>query len=287
MKEIVIISGKGGTGKTSVTASLAALAEDAVIVDCDVDAADLHLVLKPKVDVEHEFFSGKVAETDLEKCTGCGKCRELCRFEAIREDFSIDPVACEGCSVCGHFCPENAITLREKMAGRWFEGSSRFGPVYYARLNIAEDNSGKLVSEVRNSAKVYARDEGKKNVIIDGPPGIGCPVIASITGASMLLVVTEPTVSGVHDMKRVVELAEHFKIPVMVCINKYDLSTRITKELEKFCAEKKIPVAGKIPFDTIVTDAMVAGLPVVEYGSGPVTDELKKIWQKIQELPLD
>lgn len=283
MKEVVIISGKGGTGKTSIAASLAALAENAVVADCDVDAADMHLVLQPKVDVEHEFFSGMVATTDLKKCTSCGKCRELCRFDAFYDDYTIDPVACEGCGVCVEFCPEKAISLDEKMAGRWFESTTDYGPLYFARLNVAEDNSGKLVTRVRDSARTFARDNGKDYIIVDGPPGIGCPVIASVTGANLVVAVTEPTVSGIHDLKRVVDLAGHFTIPVTVCINKYDLSEKGSSELENYCRERDIPVIGKLPFDAVFTDAMVAELPVVRYSDGEMTRRLTEIWEKVKE----
>ncbi len=283
MKEIVIISGKGGTGKTSVTASLAALAENSVLADCDVDAADLHILMDPVIDREHEFYSGRIAETDLSGCSLCGTCRDLCRFDAVNDDFSIDPVSCEGCNVCVHFCPEKVITLKDKMTGKWFEAASEYGPLYYARLNAAEDNSGKLVSQVKNSARIYTRDNDMDYLIIDGPPGIGCPVIASITGASLVLIVTEPTVSGIHDLKRIIELAEHFKIPAMVCINKYDLSEKGTLELESYCGVKNIPVAGKISFDEVFTAAMIARLPVVRYSNGQISRELRALWQKVRE----
>jgi MinD superfamily P-loop ATPase len=281
MKELVVISGKGGTGKTSIVGSFAALAEKKVLADCDVDAADLHLLLAPRIREREDFFSSKSAVIEPERCVRCGKCREVCRYGAISEDYVVDRIACEGCGVCVHFCPEKAIDLRENRSGEWYVSDTRFGPLVHARLGIAEENSGKLVAQVRKIAKELAEREGLDLILIDGAPGIGCPVISSITGATAVLVVTEPTLSGIHDMKRVVDLAAHFQIPVFVCVNKFDLNTELTDQVEAFCQQHRLKLAGKIPYDTVVTKAMVQGRTVVEYSSGRVAKEIEKLWRRI------
>ncbi len=289
MKELVVISGKGGTGKTSIVASFAALAEKKVIADCDVDAADLHLILGSKIQKKNEFAGGKLAVINPDLCTGCGICTELCRFDAVSPvngktgipGVSINRLMCEGCGVCANFCPVNAIELKEKVSGEWYISESRYGPMVHARLGIAEDNSGKLVSLVRLNAKNIAENRKYDLVIIDGSPGIGCPVIASVTGASLVLAVTEPTLSGLHDLKRVISLAEHFNIRLVVCINKYDINTDMSRQIEEYCLTKKLKVVGKIPYDTIVTKAQIAGASVVEYAGKPVTFSIKKMWREI------
>ena len=282
MKEIVIISGKGGTGKTTITAAFAALAKNKVMADCDVDAADLHLILNPEIQHEENFYSGKTAFVRENDCTQCGKCVEVCQFNAISPDFVVDPVACEGCGVCVWFCPVDAIDFNENLSGRWFISNTRFGAMVHARLGIAEENSGKLVTLVRRQAKLLAEQENLDYIIVDGAPGIGCPVISSITGASAVLVVTEPTLSGRHDLERVVSLtAGHFQIPTFVCVNKYDLNEEITNQIENFCLEKNIGFVGKIPYDTIVTDAMVQAKTIIEYSDGVIAEEIKKMWAKI------
>ena len=285
MKELVIISGKGGTGKTSLTASFAALMENKVMADCDVDAADLHLILQPKIQHHEEFYGGKIAFIRRDECIECGKCREVCEFDAISEDYIVDPISCEGCSVCVHFCPVQVIDFNESLNGDWYISETRFGPMVHARLRIAAENSGKLVSLVRRQAKLLAEDQGRDFIIIDGAPGVGCPVISSITGADAVLIVTEPTLSGVHDLERVVKLASgHFSIPTFVCVNKYDLNVEISEKIEKYCEEQNIKFAGNIPYDTTVTEAMVHGKSVVEYSDGPAAGAIKSIWEKIQEL---
>jgi MinD superfamily P-loop ATPase len=281
MTELVVISGKGGTGKTSIVASFAALAENQVVADCDVDAADLHLLLEPRIKEQAEFFSSQSAVIDPQRCTQCGICREVCRYGAIDEEYVIDPIACEGCGVCVHFCPQEAVELRENRSGEWFISETRFGPLVHARLGIAEENSGKLVALVRDKAKGIAQRDGRELILVDGAPGIGCPVISSITGATAVLVVTEPTLSGIHDMKRVVDLARHFQIPVFVCINKFDLNPELTAEVESFCREGDLKLAGKVPYDPVVTKAMVQGRTVVEYSSGVVAKEIEKMWRRI------
>ena len=218
IKQLTIISGKGGTGKTTITAAFASLARNVVIADCDVDAADLHLIFLPKILKEKEFYGGKVAYIKKDKCTQCGTCEELCRFEAIKS-CTVDPISCEGCKVCFYNCPEKAIEMKDNLSGHWYISTTRVGPMAHARLGIAEDNSGKLVSMVREQARILAEKEDKNLILIDGPPGIGCPVIAAITGVDLVLVVTEPTLSGIHDLDRAVRVADHFKIPVVVCIN--------------------------------------------------------------------
>jgi len=291
MKELVIISGKGGTGKTSIVASFAALAEKKVLADCDVDAADLHLVLEPKVEQENAFVGGKKARIITEECVACGKCEELCVFGAVHFDgpgngavektYRIDPISCEGCGVCAHFCPAEAIEFKEAVNGRWFISQTRFGPMVHAKLGIAEENSGKLVTLVRNQARQIAEREGLGIVIIDGPPGIGCPVIASITGADLVLVVTEPTLSGLHDLERVRELTKHFGIPTVVCINKYDLNRELTAQIEAQAAAFDARVVGKVRYDPAVTKAQIMKASVVEYSGGVVSQEIQSLWQQM------
>jgi len=281
VKELVVISGKGGTGKTSIVGSFAALVERKVLADCDVDAADLHLLLEPRVKHREDFRSSKSAVIDPGRCVQCDKCREVCRYEAISENYVVDKIACEGCGVCVHFCPEEAIKLQENVSGQWFLSDTRFGPLVHAKLGIAEENSGKLVAVVRQNAKLLAEKEGLDLVLVDGAPGIGCPVISSIAGATAVLVVTEPTLSGLHDMKRVVDLAAHFHIPALVCVNKFDLNPELTGQVEDFCRGRKLKLMGRIPYDTVVTKAMVQGKTVVEYSSGLVAKEIEKLWRHI------
>jgi MinD superfamily P-loop ATPase len=278
MKEIVVLSGKGGTGKTSIVASFASLAKSKVLADCDVDAADLHLLLKPEVKEEKEFWSGQVAFIDEEKCTECGLCQELCHFEAIK-DFKVDPISCEGCGFCYHVCPVDAIDMKDSMSGHSFISKTKYGYLCHARLGIAQENSGKLVALVRQNAKLMAERENLDYIITDGPPGIGCPVISSLSGANMALLVTEPTLSGIHDLERVIGVCRHFGVPVLVCINKYDLNEENTSRIESYCGSEGIEVAAKIPFDNVMTEAIVEGLPVVEYSDNGVTRQIKELWR--------
>jgi MinD superfamily P-loop ATPase len=280
MKDIVVLSGKGGTGKTSIVASFAALAPSKVLADCDVDAADLHLLLKPKVKEEKEFWSGQVAFIDEEKCTECGLCQELCRFGAVK-DFKVDPVSCEGCGFCYHVCPVDAITMKDNMSGHSFISETKYGYLCHARLGIGQENSGKLVALVRQNAKLIAERENLGYIITDGPPGIGCPVISSLSGASLALLVTEPTLSGIHDLERVIGVCRHFGVPALVCINKYDINEENTYRIESYCGNEGIEVAARISFDNVVTEAIVQGLPVVEYSDNKVTQQIKELWQTI------
>ncbi|MGD2149834.1 MAG: P-loop NTPase [Desulfobacterales bacterium] len=284
MKELVVISGKGGTGKTSLMAAFASLAKNKVLCDADVDAADLHLLMDPEIKKRYDFQGGGIAVIDPDKCTQCGLCRELCRWEAISEAFEVDSIECEGCGVCVDFCPEQAIEFPLSTCGQWFISDTRFGPMVHARLGIAEENSGKLVTLIRQEAKKLV-DKNKLDLLItDGPPGVGCPVIASIGGATALLIVTEPTVSGLHDMERVAQLADHFNVPAMVCVNKFDLNTGQTQAIEKLAKEKKMAVLGRIPFDPVFTKSMVQGKTIFEYNSeSTVGQAVKQIWKKIIE----
>jgi len=281
VKELTIISGKGGTGKTSITASFAALAEKAVMADCDVDAADLHLILHPTIQRKVDFYGGKTASIRSDDCIQCGKCIEVCRFDAVRDDFTIDSISCEGCGVCVHFCPEGAIDFDEALNGEWFISETRFGPMVHARLGIAEENSGKLVTEVRKHARQIAEEQNKDLIIVDGAPGIGCPVISSITGADAVLIVTEPTLSGLHDLERVVGLTAHFDIPTMVCINKYDLNMEITNRIEEGGTRDSLHCVGRIPYDTVVTEAMVQGQSIIEFSDGDVSRAIRKMWERV------
>jgi len=285
MRELIVISGKGGTGKTSLTAAFATLAENKVLCDADVDAADLHLLTAPKIIQRSNFQGGCCAVIDRDKCTQCGLCIELCRFDAIDQTYEVDRIDCEGCGVCVDFCPEQAIDFPVKTCGEWYISETRFGPMVHARLGIAEENSGKLVTLVRQEAKKIAEKRNLDLIITDGPPGIGCPVIASIGGASAVVIITEPTVSGIHDMERVVQLADHFHVPAMICVNKFDLNVEQTKAIEHFAKEKKIPVLGEIPFDPIFVESMVLGQTIFEYReSSPTVLAVKHIWNKVISL---
>jgi len=283
MKEVVVLSGKGGTGKTSIVGSFAALAKNKVLVDCDVDAADLHLLMQPVVKEKHEFWSGQVAFIDEQKCTQCGLCQELCRFNAI-EDFRVDAASCEGCALCSRICPTEAIIMKESMSGYWFISDTRHGSLVHARLGIAQENSGKLVTVVRQQARQLAEKEGKDLIISDGPPGIGCPVIASLSGTSLALLVTEPTLSGMHDLERVLGVCRHFGVPALVCINKYDLNEENTRQIENNCLSQGIEIAGRVPFDNVVTESIVQGIPVVEYSSGKVSRQIEGMWRTFSAM---
>jgi MinD superfamily P-loop ATPase len=280
MKEVVVLSGKGGTGKTSLVGSFAALAQSKVLADCDVDAADLHLLLNPKAQEENEFWSGQVAVIDGEKCTECGLCQELCYFNAI-SDFKVDPVSCEGCGFCYHACPDKAITMTECLSGHWFVSQTRYGPLVHARLGIAEENSGKLVAVVRQNARSIAEKENHEYIITDGPPGIGCPVISSLSGTDLALLVTEPTLSGIHDLERVLGVCRHFRVPALVCVNKYDINEDNTRRIEQYCTGQGVDMVSKIPVDNAVTEAMVKGIPVVEYSRNGLSQEIERLWSTI------
>lgn len=287
MNELTIISGKGGTGKTSIVASFAALAREKVLADADVDAADLHLILAPEIKHEEDFKGGRTARIDLATCTECGECLERCQFNAISPDFVVDKIDCEGCGVCVHFCPVDAIDFSQNICGKWYVSETQFGPMVHAKLGIAEENSGLLVSLVRNQAKVLAEERGLDTIIVDGPPGIGCPVIASITGTSAVLIVTEPTLSGLHDLERVGGLVAHFKIPTLACVNKFDLNEEMSNQIADYCARNQVKLLGRIPYDTAVTHAMVAGKSIVEFSDGKVSNAIKEIWHKVEEFLRD
>ena len=286
MRELVILSGKGGTGKTSITAAFASLAENMVMCDADVDAADLHLILNPDFNKTSDFKGGNEAVINLDKCTECGKCIELCRFDAISDTFKVDPVECEGCGVCFDLCPEEAIDFPEVICGQWHISNTRFGPMVHARLGIAQENSGKLVALVRQEAKKIAQKKNLDLILTDGPPGIGCPVIASIGQATAILIVAEPTVSGLHDMERVGELSRHFNIPAMVLINKFDLNLDQTKKIEEVALESSIKIVGKIPFDETFTHAMIQAKTIFEYSNdSQASIDIQKIWNTIIAMP--
>lgn len=283
-KELVIISGKGGTGKTSIVSSFATLAENKIMVDCDVDAADLHLILKPEIVKTTEFYSGKTAEIIQEKCIKCGRCIEVCRFEAISKDFMVDEIKCEGCGTCFYQCPAGAIKFEQTKSGEWFESNTRFGKLIHARLGVAEENSGKLVSEIRNYARILAHREGQDLIIVDGSPGVGCPVIASISGASLVVVVTEPTLSGLHDAERVLKLAKHFNAPACMCINKFDINLNMAEKIEDFCKKENIEIVGKIPYSKDFTSAMIKEQSLIEFSpDGEITEKIKIMWNKLED----
>jgi MinD superfamily P-loop ATPase len=291
MKELVVISGKGGTGKTSLVAAFAALAERKVLADCDVDAADLHLVLKPDVQRRERFSGGHVARILVENCTVCGRCAELCRFDAVRFDgppsetiaktYRVDPIACEGCGVCVRFCPADAIAFEPDVSGEWFISETRHGPMVHARLGPAGENSGKLVTLVRDQARQIAERDRLDLVLVDGAPGIGCPVIASVTGADLALIVTEPTLSGLHDLERVHALLRHFGIPALVSVNKYDINAELADEIEAAAARLGATVVGRIPYDQAFTKAQIEGLSLIEYDRSATANDVRSLWQQV------
>jgi MinD superfamily P-loop ATPase len=291
MKQLTVISGKGGTGKTVITASFAFLAEKKVMADCDVDAADLHLLLHPQIKETHEFKGGRKAILNEELCTNCGKCKEVCRFDAIFENekhnseeeiqTTIDPISCEGCGVCALICPVEAIQMEESLSGEWYISDTKYGPMVHAKLGIAEENSGKLVTVVRQNAKLMAEKNNLDLVIVDGPPGIGCPVIASVTGVDLVMVVTEPTLSAISDLERVASLVHHFKIEPVVLINKHDINLENTEKITKFCQRENIEIVGKIPFDNTFTQAMVEGKTIIEHTDSDLVERIKNIWERI------
>ncbi|MCB2215981.1 ATP-binding protein [Desulfofustis glycolicus] len=283
MKELVIISGKGGTGKTSLTAAFAALSSNHVLCDADVDAADLHLLLAPQIKQQTDFIGGSIASIRPADCTRCGICIEHCRFSAISDDFVVNSIDCEGCGVCVTFCPEQAIDFPPQKCGEWYISDTRFGPMVHARLGIAEENSGKLVSLIRKQARDIAEENGRELIITDGPPGIGCPVIASITGATAVLVIVEPSVSGLHDMQRVVDLASHFRIPVLICINKFDLNPDMSATITTKAGQAGLQIVGRIPFNPAFTKAMVEGITLTEYRQADpdLLTLVSTIWQTI------
>jgi MinD superfamily P-loop ATPase len=288
MKQLVILSGKGGTGKTSVAAAFAHLAANgnaAILVDADVDAANLELLLAPEVLESHEFGGGQVAVINEVSCEGCGICKDVCRFDAVHEAdgvFRVDPIACDGCAACVYQCPEHSIHLQPQMAGHWYRSTTRFGPMFHAALRPAQENSGKLVTMVKQQARLLAMDESYDLVLVDGPPGIGCPVISAVSGADLALIVAEPTASGTHDMRRALQTTVHFGVPAMVCINKSDLYHLGSDEIEAYCRTEGIPVAGKIPFDPRVTEAIVQGQPVTVFRPrAPASEALRDLWERV------
>jgi MinD superfamily P-loop ATPase len=284
MKELVVISGKGGTGKTSLTASLACLARNGVLADCDVDAADLHLLLQPHIKQSHDFCGGKKARIDIDRCTGCGRCSEVCRFHAIEHDasgYSVRSTACEGCKVCVALCPVQAIAFEEHINGQWFVSDTRLGPMVHARLGIAEENSGKLVTLIRKQAREIAVAQRKEWILVDGSPGVGCPVIASITGADLALVITEPTLSGHHDLRRIVELTAQLRIPTLVCINKADINPKIAMQIQADVQNWGLELVGELPYSDRFTKAQLLQVTLVEYTAGALASQIKEMWRRI------
>ena len=288
MKELIIISGKGGTGKTSIMASFATLAERPVVADCDVDAADLHLVLSPTLRERHVFMSGHHAIIMEEVCSNCGVCLPECRFNAIQppapkdghDTYWIDATACEGCGVCLKICPMDVIDFPERRCGEWMISDTVCGPMVHARLGVAAENSGKLVTTVRQQARRLAEEGHHPIILVDGPPGIGCPVIASITGASHVLIVTEPSVSGEHDMERVLDLTRHFGIPTSVCVNKWDINVEMTKKIEELARQARARVVGRIRYDPSVSHAQIQGKAVVQTAC-PSAEDIRNVWREL------
>ena len=285
MKQLVILSGKGGTGKTTVTAALAHLASQEmaiVLADADVDAANLELVLEPVRQEAHDFLSGQVAVIDADVCTACGTCADVCRFDAVTlgtAAYRIDAAACEGCAACHYQCPEQAILMQEEQAGYWYRSSTRFGPLVHALLLAGRENSGKLVAMVKQQARQVAKDTEAALLLVDGPPGIGCPVISASSGMDAALLVVEPTISGVHDLGRVLATTAHFGVPALVAINKADLNPVRSDEIAQFCEDRNVSLVGRIPYDTAVTEAMVEGLPITAHADGPVTEAMVDVWR--------
>lgn len=290
-KQIIVISGKGGTGKTSITGSFASLADKPVLADCDVDAADLSLILNTELEEEHDFSASSEPVIDYDDCVHCGTCAEVCRFDAVELNAEgrplFIPIACEGCGVCSHMCPEGAIEMEPVISGQWFRSTTPYGTLLHAELGPGEENSGKLVAIVRQQAREAAIEQDKELVLIDGPPGIGCPVIAALSGVTCALVVTEPTLSGLHDLERIVQVCDHFDVPVQVCINRCDLNEENAERIRQYCAERDIEVVGTIPFDRDVVEALVHGRLVVEVSEGPAAQGIEEIWQRVIQFASD
>lgn len=287
MPEIVIISGKGGTGKTSLTAAFAHMAENAVVCDLDVDAPDLHLILQPEIKVREDFYSGNEARIDPEACTQCGLCAELCRFGAVSHPpggYRIDPLKCEGCKVCVHFCPAGAIQFPDRHCGEWFISDTRFGPMVHAQLFPGAENSGRLVALLRQKARELAQASGRSLILSDGAPGIGCPVISSLSGTDLAVLVTEPTPSGRHDLERVADLCRHFKIPAGVIVNKSDLNPANTSDIRRWCDETQTEFLAALPYDPAVTKAMVQRQSVTEYSAEQLSRKIRHAWRRILEI---
>ncbi len=284
MYEIAIISGKGGTGKTTITAAFAAISKEAILADCDVDAPDLHILFQPEIIEKWEFHGSKVASIDPERCIMCNLCAQNCRFDAAHPP-TINPISCEGCGVCELVCPRNAIQMQDRLSGHIFSSKTRFGPMAHAMLIPGEGNSGKLVTEVRRLGVKLANAENREIVLIDGSPGIGCPVISTLTGIKLGVIVTEPTMSGIHDMERIVELMRRFRVKTAAIINKYDLNPENTEKLEEFCRENEITILGRIPFDPVATKSMVAAKTLPEFAADhQITKILQEMWERILQL---
>lgn len=284
MRSVLFLSGKGGTGKTSLAGAFAALAADKVLADCDVDAANLHLLLDPQIASEGIFQGIKRAVKDDEKCTSCGKCREVCRFHAIDEHLAVDPTMCEGCGACAYVCPVDAISLTLVDCGRWYTARSRLGPLAGAELYPGEETSGKLVFLVKEKAVELVKQANVETLLIDGAPGIGCPVIASVSGVSAVILVTEPSLSGLHDLKRILGVVRHFRIPATLVINKADLNENLSEEIEAFAAKESLPLLGRIPYDRRVTEAMIAGRSAVEDGKSAAGIAMRQVFERFMEV---
>jgi MinD superfamily P-loop ATPase len=283
IKQLAIVSGKGGTGKTTLAAAFASLAKSKVMVDCDVDAADLHLLLQPKILKQEQYFGGRSPRVDLDKCTRCGLCTEVCRFHAV-ENGAVDYISCEGCGFCSHVCPEKAIMMEEAFSGDWFISETLYGPFVHARLGIGEENSGKLVTVVRKKAMEIAEERNTNLILIDGPPGIGCPVAASLTGVDLVLAVTEPTLSGIHDLERILKLSEQFKIPSLVCINKFDINSENSDQIISYSEKNGSQIIGKIPYEPKVVEALANRRTVLDYPCHQVGDITLEMWNKVETL---
>lgn len=287
MRQILFLSGKGGTGKTSVAAAFAVLADDKILADCDVDAANLHLLLDPETIESGEFVGSKEAIHDASLCTQCGRCREVCRFNAVLENFEIDPYMCEGCGACVTVCPTNALTLEPRTSGQWFNAKTDWGLLASAELLPGEETSGKLVMQVKRNMQTLAEPLDPKWAIVDGSPGIGCPVIASVSGVDAVILVTEPTLSGMHDLERALGVVTHFRIPSYLVINKADLSADVTKQLEQFASDKELPVLGLIPYDAAVPAMLLKGRSVVEDKDSPAGIAMRDIFRSFMEAVSD
>ena len=283
IKQLAIVSGKGGTGKTTIAAAFASLAKNKVMVDCDVDAADLHLLLQPKILMQEKYFGKRSPRVDLDKCTQIGLCTRMCRFKAI-ENGVVDFLSCEGCGFCTHVCPKGAITMEEAFSGDWFVSETLYGPFVHARLGIGEENSGKLVTVVRKKAMEVAKEKNLDLILIDGPPGIGCPVTASLTGVNLVLAVTEPTLSGIHDLERILKLSDHFKIPSIVCVNKFDINLGNTAQIASYCEKNGSRLVGQIPYEPKVVEALVNRKTVMDYPCNGVQEIVHRMWEEIKSI---